>query len=257
MLTGPIPATQHLLDPQRADHRRHRRRSRSTRRSRRWCSRGSARPAPTRPRVNPNGGAIALGHPLGGTGAILLTKALHELERTGGRRASSPCAAVAASAPARSSSACSSLPQEHQSGRVRWGCHRSGSTSGRVAGRAPCAGAAARRRRLPPRATGGAGVRRPSRRDGDARGSTATRIHVLDRRATTRRCGSSASTRRRRVDPRQPVGCFGKEASEQIGGPPAEGHAGAPPRATSRRGLNRVRNRLLAYVYRGEGRGAS
>lgn len=35
--------------------------------------------------VNPNGGAIALGHPLGGTGAILLTKALHELERTGGR----------------------------------------------------------------------------------------------------------------------------------------------------------------------------
>jgi acetyl-CoA C-acetyltransferase len=32
-------------------------------------------------RVNPNGGAIALGHPLGGTGVILLTKALHELER--------------------------------------------------------------------------------------------------------------------------------------------------------------------------------
>jgi acetyl-CoA C-acetyltransferase len=32
--------------------------------------------------VNPNGGAIALGHPLGGTGAILMTKALHELERT-------------------------------------------------------------------------------------------------------------------------------------------------------------------------------
>ena len=35
--------------------------------------------------TNPNGGAIALGHPLGGTGAVLLTKALHELERTGGR----------------------------------------------------------------------------------------------------------------------------------------------------------------------------
>jgi acetyl-CoA C-acetyltransferase len=31
--------------------------------------------------VNPNGGAIALGHPLGGTGAILTTKAVHELER--------------------------------------------------------------------------------------------------------------------------------------------------------------------------------
>ena len=36
-------------------------------------------------RVNVNGGAIALGHPLGGTGTILLTKALYELERTGGR----------------------------------------------------------------------------------------------------------------------------------------------------------------------------
>jgi acetyl-CoA C-acetyltransferase len=42
---------------------------------------------PDMARVNPNGGAIALGHPLGGTGAILLTKALHELERTGGRYA--------------------------------------------------------------------------------------------------------------------------------------------------------------------------
>jgi acetyl-CoA C-acetyltransferase len=31
--------------------------------------------------VNPNGGAIALGHPLGGTGAFLMTKAVHELER--------------------------------------------------------------------------------------------------------------------------------------------------------------------------------
>ncbi|KAB2884518.1 MAG: acetyl-CoA C-acyltransferase family protein [Albidovulum sp.] len=38
-------------------------------------------------RVNPNGGAIALGHPVGATGAILMVKALHELERTGGRRA--------------------------------------------------------------------------------------------------------------------------------------------------------------------------
>jgi acetyl-CoA C-acetyltransferase len=32
--------------------------------------------------VNPNGGAIALGHPLGATGAFLMTKAVHELERT-------------------------------------------------------------------------------------------------------------------------------------------------------------------------------
>ena len=36
-------------------------------------------------KVNPNGGAIALGHPTGSTGARLLTTALHELERTGGR----------------------------------------------------------------------------------------------------------------------------------------------------------------------------
>jgi acetyl-CoA acyltransferase len=35
-------------------------------------------------RVNPNGGAIALGHPLGATGAVLMTKLLYELERTGG-----------------------------------------------------------------------------------------------------------------------------------------------------------------------------
>jgi acetyl-CoA C-acetyltransferase len=38
-------------------------------------------------RVNPNGGAIALGHPLGATGAVLLTKAVHELQRTGGHYA--------------------------------------------------------------------------------------------------------------------------------------------------------------------------
>ncbi|MFD1883703.1 acetyl-CoA C-acyltransferase family protein [Paracoccus pacificus] len=38
-------------------------------------------------RVNPNGGAIALGHPVGATGAIITVKALAELERTGGQRA--------------------------------------------------------------------------------------------------------------------------------------------------------------------------
>ncbi len=36
-------------------------------------------------RTNPNGGAIALGHPLGATGAFLLTKSLYELERIQGR----------------------------------------------------------------------------------------------------------------------------------------------------------------------------
>jgi len=36
-------------------------------------------------RVNPNGGAIALGHPVGATGALLTVKAMYELERSGGK----------------------------------------------------------------------------------------------------------------------------------------------------------------------------
>ncbi len=39
------------------------------------------------PQVNPNGGAIAIGHPLGASGARLALTALRQLERTGGRRA--------------------------------------------------------------------------------------------------------------------------------------------------------------------------
>jgi len=46
-----------------------------------WLRETGADPA----RVNVNGGAIALGHPLGATGARLMTTLLHELERTGGR----------------------------------------------------------------------------------------------------------------------------------------------------------------------------
>ena len=38
-------------------------------------------------KVNPNGGAIALGHPVGATGAIITVKAMYELDRTKGRRA--------------------------------------------------------------------------------------------------------------------------------------------------------------------------
>jgi acetyl-CoA C-acetyltransferase len=38
-------------------------------------------------RVNPNGGAIALGHPVGATGAIVTVKAMYELQRIGGRKA--------------------------------------------------------------------------------------------------------------------------------------------------------------------------
>ena len=46
-----------------------------------WAKELNADPA----KVNPNGGAIALGHPIGCTGARLMTTMLHELERTGGR----------------------------------------------------------------------------------------------------------------------------------------------------------------------------
>jgi acetyl-CoA C-acetyltransferase len=46
-----------------------------------WNKELNADPA----KVNPNGGAIALGHPIGATGARLMVSMLHELERTGGR----------------------------------------------------------------------------------------------------------------------------------------------------------------------------
>ncbi|MCH8901498.1 MAG: acetyl-CoA C-acyltransferase, partial [Chloroflexi bacterium] len=36
-------------------------------------------------KTNPNGGAIALGHPIGASGAILTVKLMHELERSQGR----------------------------------------------------------------------------------------------------------------------------------------------------------------------------
>ncbi|QRN80901.1 MAG: acetyl-CoA C-acetyltransferase [Nocardiopsis sp. BM-2018] len=46
-----------------------------------WIDELGADPA----KVNPNGGAIALGHPLGATGSVLMTTLVNELERTGGR----------------------------------------------------------------------------------------------------------------------------------------------------------------------------
>ncbi len=46
-----------------------------------WLKEIGADPA----KVNPNGGAIALGHAIGNTGTRLMTTMLHELERTGGR----------------------------------------------------------------------------------------------------------------------------------------------------------------------------
>jgi acetyl-CoA C-acetyltransferase len=86
MLTGPIPATEHLLERNKLtiddlDLVEINEAFASVVLG--WQRTTGADMA----RVNPNGGAIALGHPLGGTGSILVTKAVHELERSGGRRA--------------------------------------------------------------------------------------------------------------------------------------------------------------------------
>ena len=81
MLTGPIPATRKLLAAQRHDDGRHRPR-RDQRGVRPGRRRVAARARADMDRVNVNGGAMALGHPLGSTGARLLTTLLHELERS-------------------------------------------------------------------------------------------------------------------------------------------------------------------------------
>ena len=44
---------------------------------------GCARPGPTQSRLNPLGGAIALGHPLGASGASLMTRMLHHMRDNG------------------------------------------------------------------------------------------------------------------------------------------------------------------------------
>ena len=99
MLEGPIPATRAVLKRNGLSDRRHRpvRGQRGVRTDR--ASPGSASSSADRDRVNVNGGAIALGHPLGASGARLITTLLHELERATRRSVWSPCAAAAASAP--------------------------------------------------------------------------------------------------------------------------------------------------------------
>ncbi len=84
MLTAPIPATEHALRKARLsigdiDVVEINEAFASVVLA--WLKETGADPA----KVNPNGGAIALGHPLGATGARLMTTMLHELERTGGR----------------------------------------------------------------------------------------------------------------------------------------------------------------------------
>ena len=84
MLTGPIPATQSALakagmDVGQIDHFEINEAFATVVAA--WLRETGAQPD----RVNPRGGAIALGHPLGGSGARLMTTMLHALEQTGGR----------------------------------------------------------------------------------------------------------------------------------------------------------------------------
>lgn len=84
MLTAPIAATEHALrrcGMRLADIDRFEVNEAFASVVLAWQRETGADPA----RVNVNGGAIALGHPLGATGARLLTSLLHELERSGGR----------------------------------------------------------------------------------------------------------------------------------------------------------------------------
>lgn len=84
MLTGPIPATERLLRRSRlslADIDHYEVNEAFAPVPMAWARHFGADPA----RLNPRGGAIALGHPLGASGTRLLTTMLHALEATGGR----------------------------------------------------------------------------------------------------------------------------------------------------------------------------
>ena len=84
---GPVQRRQERAEEGRPEARRHRRHriERSVRRA--GARRVAASSTSTRAKVNPNGGAVALGHPIGATGAILTVKAMYELQRTGKRYA--------------------------------------------------------------------------------------------------------------------------------------------------------------------------
>ena len=81
MLTGPAPGAQRCLAEGRHDGRRHRPVG-DQRGVRRRRPQGDPRARHRPDKVNVNGGAIALGHPIGATGAMLIQTALDELERT-------------------------------------------------------------------------------------------------------------------------------------------------------------------------------
>ena len=82
MLTGPIPATREVLKQGRAVGRRHRR-VRGERGVRVGAAGLARRDGADQQRLNPLGGAIALGHPLGASGAVLMTRMLHHMRDHG------------------------------------------------------------------------------------------------------------------------------------------------------------------------------
>ena len=82
-LDGPIAATQQVLDAGRHDDRRHRPFEVNEAFASVVLSWAQVH-EPDMDKVNVNGGAIALGHPVGSPAARLITTALHELERTDG-----------------------------------------------------------------------------------------------------------------------------------------------------------------------------
>ena len=86
---GPAPATPQVLARAWADTRADRRdrAQRSLRLRRRWPSLRDLGLPDDAPHVNPNGGAIALGHPLGMSGARLALTAVNALETLGVKRA--------------------------------------------------------------------------------------------------------------------------------------------------------------------------
>ena len=83
MLTGPIPATRDIARAQRDDDRRFGPIEINEAFASVVCA-WRRELDPDMDRVNVNGGALALGHPLGSSGARLITTLLHELERADG-----------------------------------------------------------------------------------------------------------------------------------------------------------------------------
>ena len=77
---GPVPAVRKALE-RAGQVARRRRRDRAERGVRGPVAGGDQGPRPRPEKVNPNGGAIALGHPIAATGAVITTKILYEMER--------------------------------------------------------------------------------------------------------------------------------------------------------------------------------